>query len=184
MLLGLITLVSPREASGQIGLLGGYSRDSFDGYVGDEFRLADRTHGFHTGIFLTFDIGRIGIRPGVAYHQLGGAVIPDDEDAIPVDIEIIELPLDVRLSAPFPVVTPYLVGGATFMFPSSARPAIDDALVGRMWRVDFGVGFEWDIGFRIWPEIRYGRSVGGIVAFDPSEDSGFDTLTARVAISF
>lgn len=184
MLLGLIAVLSPREAGAQIGVFGGYSRDSFDGYIGDEFRLADRTHGFHTGVFLDFEIGRLGIRPGVSYHQLGGAVIPDDEEAAPIDIEIIELPLDIRLSTPFPVVTPYLVAGAAIMFPSSARPAIDATLAGTAWRIDFGLGFEWDVGFRIWPEIRYGRSVGGLIGFDPSGDSNFDTLTARLAISF
>jgi len=184
LLLGLLAACAPPATSAQIGVLGGYSRDSFEGYVGDGFRLADRTNGFHTGIFLTFDIGRLGIRPGVAYHQLGGAVIPDDEEAVPIDIEIIELPLDFRLSVPFPVITPYVVGGPTLMFPSSARPAIDVLLARTAWRVDLGVGFEWNIGFRIWPEIRYGRSLGGIIGFDPAGDSNFDTLTARVAISF
>lgn len=183
MLLGVLALI-PSPASCQIGVFGGYSRDSFDGYVGDEFRLADRTHGFHTGIFLSFDVGRLGVRPGIAYHQLGGAVLPTGEESVPVDVELIELQLDARLAAPLPLLEPYVVGGAMLMFPSSARSAIDARLAGSVWRIDVGMGFEWDVGFRILPEIRYGKSLGGLVAFDPSGTSSFDTFTARLSISF
>lgn len=184
ILLGVLSALIPVPAWCQIGIFGGYARDSFDGYVGEEFRLADRTDGFHTGIFLSFDIGRLGIRPGIAYHQLGGAVIPAGDEPVPVDVELIELQLDGRLSAPLPLLKPYIVGGAMLMFPSSARSTIDARLAGSVWRMDVGVGFEWDVGFRILPEIRYGRSIGGLVAYDPSGASSFDTFTARLSISF
>jgi len=184
MLLGVLPALVPAPASGQIGIFGGYSRDTFDRYVGDDFRLADRANGFHTGIFLSFDVGRLGVRPGIAYHQLGGAVLPTGEESVPVDVELIELQFDARLSAPLPVLKPYVVGGGMLMFPSSARSAIDARLAGSVWRIDIGVGFEWNVGFRILPEIRYGRSLGGLVAFDPSGASGFDTFTARLSISF
>jgi len=184
MLMGIVSAALPATASAQIGIFGGYSRDSFDGYVGEEFRLADRAEGFHSGIFLSFDIGRLGIRPGVSYHQLGGAVLLAGEDATPVDVELIELALDTRLFAPLPVLRPYVVGGAMLLFPSSARPAVDARLAGSTWRIDFGVGFEWNVGFRIFPEIRYGRSLGGLLAYDPQGSSSFDTFTARLAVSF
>lgn len=176
-------LTAPAPVTGQLGVLGGFSRDSFGTSSGSEIALADRTDGFHTGIFLAFDVGPFGVRPAIVFRELPGAVLPGG-DQPPVDVEIIEIPLDIRIKAPLSGPTPYVLVGPTVMFPSSARPRVDDALAGARVRVDFGIGLEWDLGFRLWPEIRYGKSIGGLLVGDTTDESSLETFMVRLGISF
>ena len=176
-------LAAPAPVTGQLGVLGGFSRDSFGESSGSEITLADRTDGFHTGIFIAFDMGPLGVRPAIVFRELPGAVLPGGDQPA-VDVEIIEIPLDIRIKAPLSGLTPYLLAGPVVMFPSSARDRVDDALVGSRVRFDFGIGLEWDLGFRIWPEIRYGRSVGSLLAGDTTDDSDMETFMVRLGVSF
>jgi hypothetical protein len=179
----LMMAAFPALAAAQIGIMGGYNVDTFDGFSDDRFELVDDTSGFNTGIFLDFEFGRIGLRPAIVYHRLTDAVIEDPESG-PADIEIIEIPLHVRLSAPLPVATPYVLVGPTLMFPSSARPLVGDALAGTRVRWGIGLGVEWDLGFRLWPEIRYGRSIGGLVEGDTAKASQLSTFMVTIGVSF
>jgi len=178
----------PMAARAQIGVMGGYSRDSVGEFdTGAGFSLADRSDGFHTGIFLDISLGRFAVRPGIVYRRLQKAAF-SGEERTPADIEIVEFPLDLRLSAPLPVVTPYLLAGPVLMFPSSARLAIDEGLAPRLVRLDIGAGLEWDIGFRLWPEIRYGTGLGGLAGSGAEaaagESSSIETLMIRIGVSF
>jgi len=179
----LVLAVAPTTLAAQIGVIGGYNRDSFDRFSNEDFALAESTNGFNTGIFLDFEFGQIGIRPGITYRLLKGAIIqqPDGQTA---NLEIVEIPIDVRVVAPLPFIKPYLLAGPTVIFPSSARPLADQALAGARLGFGIGVGAEWDIGFRLWPEIRYGTSIGGIVEDDETGGSRLDTFIARLGISF
>jgi hypothetical protein len=173
----------PAVAVAQIGITGGFNRDSFSGFESTTFRLADQANGFNTGIFLDFEIGNVGIRPALIYRQLQDAVMEDPESA-PTSLEFVEVPLDIRLKARLPIISPYVLAGPSVLFPSSARPGVDQALAGARLSFGFGIGAEWDIGFRIWPEIRYSTSVGGIVKNDPSDKSRVNTFIARLGITF
>lgn len=173
----------PAAASAQIGITGGYNSDSFGGFQSEAFRLADRASGFNTGIFLDFEIGNVGIRPALMYRQLQDAVIEDPESP-PTSLEFVEVPLDLRLKARLPIISPYVLAGPSVLFPSSARPGVDQALAGARVTIGVGVGAEWDLGFRLWPEIRYSTSVGGIVKNDPTSSSRASTFIARLGISF
>ena len=173
----------PAAAAAQIGITGGYNSDSFRGFQNEAFRIADQTNGFNTGIFLDFEIGNVGIRPALVYRQLQNAVIEDPETPA-TSLEFVEVPLDVRLKARLPVISPYVLAGPSVLFPSSARPNVDQALAGARMTFGFGVGAEWDLGFRLWPEIRYATSVGGIVKDDPANASRARTFIARLGISF
>lgn len=188
LLLGAACLWGPGAARAQIGVTGGYGRDSLGELdAGAGFSLADRADGFHTGIFLDIGLGRLAVRPGIVYRRLQNAAFSGVE-RIPADIEIVEFPLDLRLSAPLPVATPYLLAGPVLMFPSSARPSIDQALVGQRVRLDVGVGLEWDVGFRLWPEIRFGTGLGGLAGSDAEaaagDSSSLETLMIRLGVSF
>ena len=180
----LITLAAcPAVAAAQIGVTGGYNHDSFSGFSDERFTLSSDINGFNTGIFLDFAIGRIGMRPAIVYRRLPGAIVEDEESAAG-DMEIVELPLEIRISAPLPLAQPYLVFGPTVMFPSSTRPIVDEALAGARLLLGIGVGVEWDLGFRLWPEVRYGTSIGGLVENDESGGSKLQTLVVRIGLSF
>jgi len=170
---------------GQIGVIGGYSRDSFaaGSRSGSAIALVDETDGVNAGIFLAFDLGPVDVRPAIVFRDLPGAVLLG-ENRTPIDVEIIEIPLDLIIKAPFHGPTPYLVAGPALMFPSSARPQVDDALAGTRIRFDVGIGLEWDLGFRIWPEVRYGQSVGGILVGDTTGDSNLNTWLLQLGVSF
>jgi hypothetical protein len=173
--------------SGQIGIVGGANRDDVGDFVtADGLRLAGEVDGFHAGIFLSFQRGRFGARPAILYRQLRGAFVDTDLGAI--DVEIIEIPLDLRVTAPLPVVRPYLVAGPVIMFPSSARPAAQDALANTRFRFDIGAGIEWNVGFRLWPEIRYGTVIGSLLRSDVRAagqgSSRMSTFMLRLGISF
>ena len=184
----LLALLAPPSLVAQIGVLGGFNREDLGDFTGaGDFTLSDSVEGFHVGIFLDFGMGRLGLRPGITYRRLPGAVLTG-ADRIPVDIEIVEFPLDARIAARLPVARPYVLVGAAAMFPASARSPIDDRLVGSRIRFDFGAGLEWDMGFRISPEIRYGRGTDGLLRNDVERagigNAKFDSFSFRVAVSF
>lgn len=170
-------------AHAQIGVLGGFNRDSFGDFSGETYELVDEIDGFHTGIFLDFSLGLFGIRPSIVYHRLTKAVI-GEEDAPQGDIEIVEFPLEGRVAAPFGSLRPYLITGPTLMFPSSPITPVDEALAGALIRWSVGIGVEWDVGFRVWPEMRVGSTIGGLVEDDDEGGSRLTTFMMRIGLSF
>lgn len=188
LLLGTAVAALPDAADAQIGVMGGYNRDSLGELdAGEGFALADQADGFHTGIFLDIGLGRFAIRPGIVYRRLQDAAFSGPERTS-ADIEIVEFPLDLRLGLPLPVATPYLLAGPVLMFPSSARFSIDQALADPRVRLEIGVGLELDVGFRLWPEIRYGKGLGGLAGSAAEaasgESSSLETLMIRLGVSF
>jgi len=178
----------PAPATAQIGVLGGYSRDSLGDFTaGEGFGLAGDADAFHAGIFLDFGFGRFALRPAIVYRRLPNAGF-SGVDRTPTDIEIVEFPLDLRLSAPLPVLKPYLLAGPVLMFPSSPRTSVDQGLPGARFRLDIGIGLEWHVGLRLWPEIRYGTGLGGLAnpeaEAEAGQSSSFDTFMIRLGVSF
>ncbi|MDX1389145.1 MAG: hypothetical protein R3344_08140 [Acidobacteriota bacterium] len=178
-----IVIIPASGAHAQIGVRGGFNRDSFGEFSDEEYELVDEVDGFHTGIFLDFSFGLFGVRPSIVYHRLTKAVI-GDEDAPQGDIEIVEFPIEGRVAASFGNLRPYLIAGPTVMFPSSPITPVDDALAGTVVQLSVGIGVEWDVGFRVWPEMRIGSSIGGLVEDDPEGDSRLTTFMMRIGLSF
>ena len=164
-------------------MIGGYSRDSFGSGSAGDFALVDETDGVNAGIFLAVDLGRVDLRPAIVFRDLPGAVLLG-ESRSPVDVEVVEIPLDLVIKAPIDGPTPYLVAGPVVMFPSSARTQVDEALAGTRVRFDVGIGFEWNLGFRIWPEVRYGESASGLLVRDATGDTKVSTWVFRLGVSF
>lgn len=180
----LFLAVCPSALEGQIGVIGGFNSDTFGSFANEDFELAEQTTGFNTGIFLDFELGRFGIRPAITYRQLKNAIVHGEEVGQTANLEIVEIPLDFRVSAPLPVIKPYLLAGPAVIFPSSPRPEADQALAGARLGIGIGLGAEWDIGFRLWPEIRYSTTIGGIMEDDTTRGSRLSTFIARLGISF
>lgn len=191
-LAALIGVFHPAEA--QIGILGGYNRDTFEGIdVADGFAIEEDPNGFHMGIFLNVNMGLVALRPAVVYHRIVDVDVRSPTDALDFDLEIVEVPLDFRLRLPVPVVRPYLLAGPVFMFPSSPDESVDSLLETGPSRIDVGAGFEWSFGFRLWPEVRYGLGITRFMQtdfplagspFSAEGDARLNSLMVRVGVSF
>lgn len=183
-----------RHLEAQIGILGGYNRDTFEGVdVAEGFSLEDDPAGFHLGIFLNVNLGVLAIRPAIVYHRITDVDVRSPVDGLDFELEIVEVPLDFRLRLPVPVVRPYLLAGPVFMFPSSPDESIDALLETGPSRIDVGVGFEWSFGFRLWPEVRYGLGITPFMEtdfpllgspFSAEGDARLNTFMVRVGVSF
>ena len=195
VLLGLgLAIATPKESSAQIGLVAGYNRDLIANFLpANGFDLTDSTNGFHIGVFFNVNLGLIGIRPAVIYHQVPDLVATAGSETTLFDIELVEVPLDIRFRIPVPVLRPYLLAAPVFTFPSTSVSGVNEQLGPHPVRVEFGAGFDLDLGFRLWPEIRYGFGVqplmnsaipvGGQTLVGEGSPR-LNTFTLRLGVSF
>jgi hypothetical protein len=184
----------PAGARAQSGILAGYNRDTLAEFLPENgFDLTDTADGYHVGVFLNFNLATFSIRPAVVYHRMPELVAMAGEERVRFDIDLVEIPLDFRIRLPLPAVQPYVLGGPVLTFPSSTFSGVDDLLTARPVRAEFGVGVELDLGFRLWPEVRYGFGTGALMGPGVAVGSGVlrgdgeprhDTLTLRLGISF
>ncbi|WP_428275078.1 hypothetical protein [Candidatus Palauibacter sp.] len=191
--LGLVCTL-PADAEAQIGILAGYNRDTLAEFLPENgFDLTELTDGYHVGVFLNFNLATFSIRPAVVYHRMPELVAMAGEERVRFDIDLVEVPLDFRIRLPLPAVQPYVLGGPVLTFPSSTFSGVDDLLTARPVRAEFGVGVELDLGFRLWPEVRYGFGLGSLMGSDVAVGSRVlqgegeprhDSLTLRLGISF
>ncbi len=193
---GLLAALSlPQPAHAQIGIVGGYNRDLLRGLEANEgFSFTDEATGFHLGIFLNVRAGPFGLRPAIIYHRISKLEFAAGERRTEFDLEIVEVPLDVRLRLAIPVVRPYLLAGPVFMFPSSPRRGVGDALETAPTRLDVGFGLEWTLGLRLWPEVRYGFGLTdfldpnaipvGDTTFSGTGTPKLDSFMLRLGVSF
>ncbi|MCG8469857.1 MAG: porin family protein [Gemmatimonadetes bacterium] len=190
----IFLLASPSVAGAQIGVVGGYNRDTIEEFLPENgFDFTDRTDGFHIGIFFNVNVGPIGIRPAVIYHRVPDLVATAGESTTQFDVELVEIPLDVRLRFPVPLLRPYFLAGPVFSFPSTSVTSVNDLLNDRPIRLEVGAGLELDLGFKLWPEIRYGRGIEplmrpaipiGASVLRGQGEPRLDTFTVRLGISF
>lgn len=181
-------------ASAQIGIVAGYNRDMIEEFsAAAGYELTGQTDGFHLGIFFNVNIGPLGIRPSVIYHQVPDIEASDGTDATVFNVDIVEVPLDIRLRMPVPLVRPYILVGPVLSFPSTSLPGVDALLQARPFRFEVGAGLELDLGFRLWPELRYGRGLEpfmrsaipiGEGTLQGTGNPRLDTFTIRLGISF
>ncbi|WP_419858540.1 hypothetical protein [Candidatus Palauibacter irciniicola] len=191
--LGLVCAL-PTAAEAQIGILAGYNRDTLAEFLPENgFDLTDFTDGYHVGVFLNVNLATFSVRPALIYHRMPELVAMAGDEQVRFDIDMLEIPLDFRIRLPLPAVQPYVLGGPVLTFPSSTFSGVDDLLTARPVRAEFGVGLELDVGFRLWPEVRYGFGIGSLMESGVAIGSQVlrgdgkprhDALTLRLGISF
>ncbi len=184
----------PTAGEAQIGILAGYNRDTLAEFLPEDgFGLTEFADGYHVGVFLNFNLAAFSIRPALIYHRMPELVAMAGEERIRFDIEMVEIPLDFRIRLPLPAVQPYVLAGPVLTFPSSTFSGVDDLLTARPFRAEVGAGLELDLGFRLWPEVRYGFGIGSLMGSDVAVGSQVlqgdgepqhNTLTLRLGISF
>lgn len=197
-LLALVSLglIAAEPAPGQgLGISAGANFSSLDdvrsGSVATTF---DRSTGYHVGAFLNLGSGRLSVRPGVYYHDLGRYELSDGRD---FDLSAIEAALDLRFRIlslpglrPYGLVAPVLTFGRT---DADFEEAVEDlSLTG-----DVGAGVEISLpgtGLVLMPEIRYGIGVtdylsdafeiGGTTVRPSDDESRLSKLMLRLNVAF
>ena len=184
----------PLPANAQVGLLAGYNRDTLDEFLPARgFDFTDLAGGFHVGVFLNLNLATFALRPALVYHRVTELVAEAGDERVRFDIDLLEIPVDVRLRLPLPIMRPYLLAGPVFTFPSSGFEGVDDILATSPVRAEIGAGLELDAGVRLWPEIRYGFGINALMGSGVPVGSTtlrgdgqprLNTLTLRLGISF
>lgn len=181
LLVLLLLGIAGTPAQAQLGVAGGLNFDSVDDIEtttdGSENATLDNATGYHLGVVYNLGLGPIDFRPGVLYRKVGTYEFPDSR----YDVSAIEVPVDVRVTVlPFPLVSPYVLGGPNAFFPQS-EGAFDDELEEVSFTFNVGVGADVSVpgvGITLQPELRYefgatnyvddSFSIGG-AEFQPSE---------------
>jgi len=155
----LLLSISGTPAQAQLGVTGGLNFDSLDDI--NESATLDNSTGYHIGIVYDLGFGPVSIRPGLLYRDVGSfefSGVPN-VDVDEVDVTAFEVPVDVRVTIfPFPLVSPYVLGGPNAFLPRSDSDAFDDGLEDVSLTFNVGVGADVSIpgvGLTLQPELRY-----------------------------
>ncbi len=168
----LILGISGIPAHAQFGVAAGLNFESDEDIQlnGDEAAF-DNATGYHVGIVYDAGTGPLKVRPGVFYREVGEYEFPDDQ----VEIERFEVPVDVKLRLPVPVVKPYLLGGPMVVFPRVEDPFGDD-FRDVAYSVNVGIGATIALGQEatLQPELRYEYGINDYIEDDSSLFEGAD----------
>ena len=155
----LLLSISGTPAQAQLGVTGGLNFDSLDDI--NESATLDNSTGYHVGIVYDLGLGPVSIRPGLLYRDVGSfefSGVPN-VDVDEVDVTAFEVPVDVRVTIfPFPLVSPYVLGGPNAFLPRSDSDAFDDGLEDVSLTFNVGVGADVSVpgvGLTLQPELRY-----------------------------
>ncbi len=122
----------------------------------------DNRTGWHAEVFLDFDIGPVGVRPGLRYMDAGQLYddLRHDDDSnfrANVSVNMLEVPLNLRLNiGQAPAVNPYIIGGPVLRFPLTNDDELNDDLEAVGIAAGLGFGLDMNLGgIRLYPEILY-----------------------------
>lgn len=194
MLGGLTLLTQPAHA--QFGLGIGLNFDDLESIDARNTRATfDQASGYHVGAFYNFNAGPISVRPGIYYRDLGditvkGALTGD------FDLQMIDVPIDLRYRIPTPAFSPYVFVGPVISFPSSGDDDADDSLEDYLLTGNLGFGIEFTLpglGWKLFPEFRYAFGVSNLIkddfsvagrVFASDDEATINTYMLRLGIGF
>jgi hypothetical protein len=167
VLLLMLALVLAHPAYAQLGIAAGLNFDSLnDIELSSGEATYDNSSGYHVGVFLDLGAGPLALRPGVFYRDAGQVDVSLSNVVGTIDsfnLTMIEVPVDLRLRLPAPVIKPYVTAGPVFTFPSSDDEGYDENLETFNVAANIGGGLEVNaLGIRLLPEVRY---VVGVTRF-------------------
>jgi len=159
LLLGLVA--TPAQA--QLGVAAGANFDSVSDIQdsGSAQDIQKNSTGYHIGVVYDLGLGPVSLRPGLFYRKVGGYDFSDVQgaDVDDLDVTAFEVPVDVRVTVfPFPLVSPYVVGGPNAFLPRSSEDDFDDDFEDISFTFNVGVGADVSlpgVGLTLQPEFRY-----------------------------
>jgi len=151
--IGLLWQAAPAHA--QLGIAAGANFDNVgDIRSGEDEGRFENATGFHVGVFYDLAIGPAAIRPGLYYTDVGTFSF-DGADPREFDIDMLELPIDVRFRlATLPIVRPYLTAGPVFQLAREEGEGFENLNVA----ANIGLGTEISIptvSLTLMPELLY-----------------------------
>lgn len=189
-------------ARAQVGIGGGFNFSQVGDISTSSAKASfDNSAGYHIGVFYDLGLGPLAVRPGIFYRQVGtfevpAASGPAEDAAERFDLDLIEIPLDVRYRLlPTPLVKPYLLAGPVLTF-SQAEDDLEDGIEDVYLTGDIGAGVEIampGIGFTLMPEFRYGLGTTrfiedefeiGDTTVNPQEDARLNSVVLRLNVRF
>lgn len=195
-----------RDAHAQLGFAAGLNYDNFSdvNYQEGSKGVFESANGYHVGIFYDLAAGPIAIRPGLFYRQINSAQFEQAQagDVVGVsqsfDLSMVEIPVDLRLRLPLPLITPYALAGPVFSFPSSNSDdsGFDDSFKNLYISASVGAGVEVSVpvvGIKAFPEIRYAFGLSGLMddevtvgntTFTAEDSQRLNSIMLRLGISF
>ena len=159
LLLGLVA--APAQA--QFGIAAGANFDSVSDIqdTGSAQDVQNTSTGYHIGAVYDLSLGPVSLRPGLFYRKIGSydfSGVPNSEVG-DLDITAFEVPVDIRVTVlPFPLVSPYVVGGPNVFLPQSSEEDFDDDFEDVSFTFNIGVGADVSlpgVGVTLQPEFRY-----------------------------
>lgn len=148
--------LSVSSAQAQFGVSAGLDFNSTDDIEATTNQNAtlDNATGYHLGVVYELGMGPVNLRPGVFYRKVGTYDFPNSRS----DVTAWEVPVDVRVTVlPFPLVSPYVLGGPQAVFPRS-EGEFDESLEDVSYTFNIGVGANVSVpgaGLTLQPELRY-----------------------------
>lgn len=195
----LYVVSAPGPALGQgIGLsVGANFNELSDIDSGDHQATFDNASGWHIHLWFDLPVGPAAIRPGVRYMDAGqlfddeGTLIGPDPNREEQTVTLLEIPIDVRIRMPLPLITPYVLAGPVLRFP--ANPSEDeDRLRSFSFAGGAGIGAELGLaGLQLYPELKYTfgitrfteeeYEIGGVIV-RPDEDQRLNAIMLSLGI--
>lgn len=183
------------SAHAQFGVNAGLNFASADDIdVGDRSGTLENSTGYHVGVVYNMGFGPVDLRPAFVYRRVGeyelsASALPTGEATY--DISAWEIPLDVKLTFPFPLVSPYVIAGPMATLPRG-DDEFDDALEDVSYTLNVGVGGSMSLGsITLEPELRYEFGATGYIKddfevgdteFSPSEAPRFNAFSLRLNV--
>lgn len=191
-----VLMMRADTAQAQFGVAVGANFDSMSDISGDRSATFDNASGFHIGVFYDLPVGPVAVRPGLFYMNVGsfdaeseGSVISD------FDLNLIEVPVDVRYRLMLPFIKPYAMAGPVLRFANSGDDDFSDSLNNFSVAGNIGLGVE--IGapgaqIRLFPEIRYSFGISRLVddveflgaTFSTEDNIRLSSFMLRLGIAF
>ncbi len=161
----LLAGAAARPAAAQLGIAAGLNYADFNDIdLGSRSASVDNASGYHLGVFLDLPFGAVAVRPGVFFRNVQD--ITYDVLDRNVDLNLIDVPIDLRLRLPAPLVAPYLTAGPVITYASSSDEAFNDSVRDLSLSANVGAGVELSVpllGLKLFPEVRYAFGVSNLV---------------------
>lgn len=195
LLTGLVQI--PDAAAQSWGLTVGLNYQQLSNIsINDLNTRFDSKQGWHIGAWFEFNIGSVGIRPGVRYVEAGqlleglNETFPATRDNF--DVSLLEANLLFRYGIEAPVIGPYVFAGPLFRFPSFTDKVIGNDLAPMSVSGEIGAGLQITIGsIRLYPEVAYtfgftnfieDELVIDFVSLTPNDAARLNTAMLRLSI--
>jgi hypothetical protein len=178
----VLAVLSAQPGQAQIGIAAGLNFERLgDIEATDRTATWDKATGYHVGIFVDLGGGIVSVRPGVYLRDFGDVKLRDESNERTFDLNLIEVPLDIRVSATSAAVRPYLLVGPVLGLPRSSNVQLDESLrTVTVWG-NAGLGLDIPVpGLRLSlsPELRFAVGVNRLIKSGNEIDIGATNFIA------